>query len=313
MYFLSILGSVALTAAAYVPPQGHEKINNVETIRELNQEVSWEAGVNENFGDRTFEEVRKWTAGTQMGLNIEDFETLPQNYYDNLTATIPDTFDSRTAFSGMLHPIRNQEACGSCWAFSASEVLSDRFAIANKDKTSPVLSPEDLVSCDKGNNGCGGGMLPAVWSYLESTGIVTDTCFPYGAGQGNAPACVSKCEDGSAWKKYKASKVYAINGVENMQKEIMTNGPIQVAFMVYKSFMSYKSGVYTKHWYELIPEGGHAVKIIGWGTEDGTDYWLVANSWGTSWGEDGYFKIKRGVNECSIEKDGPPYAGLPAN
>ena len=92
----------------------------------------------------------------------------------------------------------------------------------------------------------------------------------------------------------------------------MTNGPIQVAFMVYKSFMSYKSGVYAKKWNEFIPEGGHAVKIIGWGTEDGSDYWLVANSWGPTWGLDGFFKIKRGVNECSIEKEGPPYAGMPA-
>ena len=96
-----------------------------------------------------------------------------------------------------------------------------------------------------------------------------------------------------------------------MQKEIMTNGPIQVAFSVYKSFMSYKTGVYSKHWYELLPEGGHAVKIVGWGTESGTDYWLVANSWNTNWGESGFFKIKRGVNECGIETMGPPYAGLP--
>jgi len=76
--------------------------------------------------------------------------------------------------------------------------------------------------------------------------------------------------------------------------------------------MSYKSGVYTKHFWELLPEGGHAVKIVGWGTDSGTAYWLVANSWGTTWGLDGFFKIKRGTNECGIEQSGPPYAGLPA-
>merc|ERR1711920_529677 len=92
------------------------------------------------------------------------------------------------------------------------------------------------------------------------------------------------------------------------------NGPIQVAFKVYKSFMSYTSGVYSKHIYELIPEGGHAVKIVGWGKDDatGVDYWLVANSWDTTWGLDGLFKIKRGNNECGIETMGPPYAGLAA-
>ena len=75
--------------------------------------------------------------------------------------------------------------------------------------------------------------------------------------------------------------------------------------------MSYKSGVYKKKWYEMIPEGGHAVRIVGFGTENNQDYWLVANSWGTDWGLDGYFKIARGTNECGIEQLGPPYAGLP--
>merc|ERR1712217_848889 len=126
------------------------------------------------------------------------------------------------------------------------------------------------------------------------TGIVTDTCLPYGAGNGTAPACPSKCVSSEPFTRQKASSSYAINGVENMQKEIMTNGPIQVAFLVYKSFMSYKSGVYQKHFYETEPEGGHAVKVIGWGTEAFTDYWLVANSWSTTWGDEGLFKIKRG-------------------
>merc|ERR1712032_1620465 len=130
----------------------------------------------------------------------------------------------------------------------------------------------------------------------------TDACFPYTAGSGTAPTCETKCVDGSAFTRTKAGSVFAINGVANMQKEIMTNGPVQVAFKVYKSFMTYKSGVYSKHFWELLPEGGHAVKIVGWGEESvkgffgtkTTPYWLVANSWNTSWGLDGYFKIKRG-------------------
>merc|ERR1711906_74261 len=100
--------------------------------------------------------------------------------------------------------------------------------------------------------------------------------------------------DSESFSKTKAKTAYAINGVANMQKEIMTNGPIQVAFKVYKSFMSYKTGVYQKHWWEFLPEGGHAVKIVGWGTESGADCWLVANSWNTTWGDKGFFKILRG-------------------
>lgn len=168
-----------------------------------------------------------------------------------------------------------------------------------------------MVSCDKGDMGCGGGQLPMAWKYLTSTGIVTDSCMPYAAGNGTKPACSSKCADSESFARSKASSAYAINGVTNMQKEIMTNGPIQVAFKVYKSFMSYKTGVYKKHLWELLPEGGHAVKIVGWGVESSQPYWLVANSWDTTWGLDGFFKIARGSNQCGIETLGPPYAGLP--
>ena len=159
------------------------------------------------------------------------------------------------------------------------------------------------------------GMLPAAWKYLSNTGSVTDTCFPYTAGGGNAPACPNACKDSEDWAsaKHKATGGYALNSVTAMQQEIMTNGPIQVAFNVYKSFMSYKSGVYKKKPLELLPEGGHAVKIVGWGTDpSGGDYWTVANSWNTNWGDSGFFKIVRGSNECGIEKRGPPYAGKPA-
>merc|ERR1712078_235127 len=160
----------------------------------------------------------------------------------------------------------------------------------------------------------GGGQLPMAWGYLKESGIVSDQCLPYTAGTGDAPKCAEKCADGETWasSKVKAKTAYAINGVQNMMKEIMTNGPIQVAFKVYKSFMSYTSGVYSKHFWELLPEGGHAVKIVGWGTESGTDYWLVANSWNTTWGLSGFFKIQRGSDQCGIETRGPPYAGEPA-
>jgi len=264
----------------------------------------------------TYDDVRGLMGTSLSHISEHLDETLDDAHYAALVAdaAIPSNFSAVENWPGLVKPIRDQAQCGSCWAFSAAEVLSDRLAIVKKDATTPVLSPEDLVSCDKSDNGCGGGRLPSAWSYLKSTGIVTDKCFPYGAGTGTAPACSNKCADGSTWasSKVKAASSYAIKGVANMQKEIMTNGPVQVAFKVYKSFMSYKSGVYQKHWWELLPEGGHAVKIVGWGTESGTDYWLVANSWNTTWGLKGYFKIKRGSNQCGIEKMGPPYAGMPA-
>jgi len=290
--------------------------DNVDALNEYNHgrkdyTGTWTAGVNAFFEGRTFNDARVHL-GTSL-IHIADYEGEIRSDGNYSVKYVPDDFDSRTQWPGLIYPIRDQQQCGSCWAFSAAEVLSDRLAIATGKATSP-LSPEDMVSCDKGDMGCHGGQLPHAWSYLMYTGIVSDKCFPYAAGTGNAPTCSHECSDGESWysSKVKAANKYAINGVAAMQKEIMTNGPIQVAFSVYKSFMSYKSGVYQKLPYEFMPEGGHAVKIVGWGTEANTDYWLVANSWNTNWGLDGFFKIKRGSNECGIEKMGPPYAGMPA-
>merc|ERR1712127_935817 len=124
------------------------------------------------------------------------------------------------------------------------------------------------------------------------------------------PRCSEHCADSESFSRTKAKWACAIYGVANMQRELMTNGPIQVAFTVYSSFYSYRSGVYSPR-QDDRREGGHAVKMSGWGVSRGTEYWIADNSWGSHWGFHGSFWIVRGENECGIEEDGPPYAGLP--
>jgi cathepsin B len=89
------------------------------------------------------------------------------------------------------------------------------------------------------------------------------------------------------------------NDVATIQAAIMTDGPVETAFTVYSDFETYESGIYQQT--SKVPEGGHAVRIVGWGVENSTEYWTVANSWNPYWGENGYFRILRGVNECGIE------------
>jgi len=95
--------------------------------------------------------------------------------------------------------------------------------------------------------------------------------------------------------------VYNIGSVQDMMTEVDTNGPFEVAFSVYADFLTYKTGVYEYTTGDYL--GGHAVKLIGYGTESGTDYWLCQNSWTTTWGDGGYFKIRKGTDECGIEDD----------
>jgi len=163
-----------------------------------------------------------------------------------------------------------------------------------------------MLSCDKSDYGCSGGYLNNAWNYLKNTGVVTDTCVPYTSATGSMAACPSKCTaTGQTWKKYKVGSVVTATNAATIQAEIQTNGPMETAFNVYSDFYNYKSGIYTYTSGYLV--GGHAVKMLGWGVLNGVKYWICANSWGTTWGESGYFRIA--YNQCGI--DSGLYAGAP--
>ncbi|CDW72502.1 cathepsin b [Stylonychia lemnae] len=222
-----------------------------------------------------------------------------KQYPGSKLVSVPENFDSREQWGKEIHAIRDQQQCGSCWAFGATEAFSDRYAIASGDKIDVVLSPEELVSCDTNDYGCNGGYMDMAWEFLADTGAVTDACFPYTAGGGNAPDCATKCVDGSEMKRFKCvqNSVRQSASVDQIKSEIFAHGPVEGAFTVYTDFFNYQSGVYSPTTSDVA--GGHAIKILGWGVENGTNYWLCANSWGPSWGMSGFFKIKQG--ECGIE------------
>jgi len=120
------------------------------------------------------------------------------------------------------------------------------------------------------------------------------------------PSCSSSCTNKGYKTPYSQDKNFAkssynLNSVEAAQTDIMTKGSISGTFDVYSDFLTYKSGVYQYTSGSLL--GGHAIKIIGWGVESGTPYWLVVNSWNQNWGDNGTFKILRGQDECGIEDD----------
>jgi cathepsin B len=274
---------------------------HTDMIREINADPTstWTAGVNAVFKDMTLAEVKKQLLGARAINMIQGNLPAPRGKY--APTALPTAFDARTQWPTCIHPIRNQAQCGSCWAFAASEVLSDRFCIASQGQTNVVLSPQYLVSCDSSDYGCDGGYLANSWQFLQQTGIPTDSCYSYTSGGGDSGECKTTCDDGSAIKTYKAATVVTPATVDDIATEIMTNGPVEVAFSVYRDFLSYTSGVYSHKTGGLL--GGHAVKAIGWGVSNGTPYWIIANSWGASWGQAGTFWIKKGSNECGIESN----------
>lgn len=303
-----------------------DMINEINTL----PRNTWKAG--HNFGPYITKDYIKGLCGALPG------KKLPKVVRHSDIENLPDSFDSREKW-GSICPstkeIRDQGSCGSCWAFGATEAMTDRICIASNGEKKPHLSAEDLATCCSSCGfGCGGGYPGAAWQYWENTGIVTGG--PYHSGQGCQPYQIPSCDHHVPQSKnpckgelptpkcehtcidgynvsYRGDKrlgmsSYSVEDDESsIMKEIMTNGPVEGAFTVYSDFPNYKSGVY-KHTAGTML-GGHAIKILGWGVEDGTPYWLVANSWNTHWGDKGFFKILRGADECGIESG--VVAGMP--
>jgi cathepsin B len=243
-------------------------------------------------------------------------------------ASIPANFNVNSKWPGCVSDIRYQGICGCCWAFSGGGVLSDRMCIASNGLIkNTYLSDQQLVSCGN-NNGCGGGYLEKYWEFANTNGVVTESCYPYSIAtqnQGAVPSCNSTCANGQPISATTTFKVQnAINqygygymiapynppdyrtNIPIIQNEILSNGPVQAAFQLTQEFYNYQSGIYQCVNCTII--GGHAVRIVGWGTaSDGTGYWVVCNSWGTNWGMSGYFWIAFG--QLGIENS--VYAATP--
>jgi len=257
-----------------------------------------------SFEEHPFKNYTKRQIKKLLGLRqMKDRTNSPMLPVGEVSQDLPDSFNSLTQWPECVHEIRDQGHCGSCWAHAASEVLSDRYCIASNKTVNVVLSPQEMVSCDYMDLGCSGGILTMSWVYLRMFGIATEQCKPYKSGDGSVPSCPwfeKTCEDGSTYKKYKASSFYWLLTINGIKESLMTKGPVETGFSVYEDFMNYKSGVYKRQSDTML--GGHAVKIVGWGKENGEEHWIVANSWGPSWGETGYFRIAFG--ECGFDSTG---------
>ena len=258
----------------------------------------------------------------------EEFDDAPDHGLQGVE--LPENFDPREAWPKCesIREIRDQSGCGSCWAFGASSAMSDRICVASKQKDQRRISSEDVLECCKGcGMGCNGGWLSPTWYNWKYFGFVTgslydnkDWCKSYKFPPCNhhskgpyedcskyrfdSPKCEKSCSNSNYKKSYsqdkiKASKIYTVRSEEKIMQELMTNGPMETAFTVFEDFILYKSGVYQHQEGKFL--GGHAVKMMGWGVEDGVKYWLIANSWNNSWGDNGYFKILRGKDHCGIE------------
>ncbi|GAX77973.1 hypothetical protein CEUSTIGMA_g5415.t1 [Chlamydomonas eustigma] len=220
-------------------------------------------------------------------------------------AHAPKEFDWRER--GVVSPVKNQGHCGSCWTFSTTGALEAHHAIKYGVWRSPTLSEQQLLDCAGAfdNKGCSGGLPSHAFEYISyAGGISEEFAYPYEA-RSNGTVCRFDATSNNATVGAKVITSFNITqgDEDSIMYHLLKNGPVSVAFQVTPEFRKYKSGVFSNG---TACKGGpmdvnHAVLVVGYGhhNDDGP-FWVVKNSWSKLWGEEGYFRIRRGENMCGI-------------
>ena len=312
---------------------------HVEAVNS-NPNSTWVAGTNDKFEGASLKEIK-----SLMGTIVDPDWAIIQPARDDarvLNDDIAASFDAREQWpecETVINHVRDQSNCGSCWAHGTTEALNDRICISTGGNFTTLLSVADTTACcgflQCQSMGCNGGQVGTPWNWFKNSGVVTGgdfgstgTCYNYTMEQCAhhvtsatlkscddvkqvAPTCSKSCPDSEAdygSDKHTAASSYGfgvLGAVDKIKADIQKYGTVTAAFTVYEDFLTYKSGVYQHQSGSAL--GGHAIKTIGWGNENGEDYWLCVNSWNNTWGDKGTFKIKMGA--CGINNQ--MHAGLP--
>jgi len=205
-----------------------------------------------------------------------------------------------------LTPVVTQGDCGSCYTIATVHMLTARNRIRAKSTSEPSFSVSFPLYCSEFNQGCDGGygFLQTKWS--EDVGLIPGHCAPFSQGGGSCKT-VPSCNLGS--KRYRAANHHYVGGyyggsdADSIKKELL-RGPVVMSFEPSEDFMYYKNGVYRSGPHKIHQEWeqvDHAVLLVGYGKEKASKFWTMQNSWGNDWGEDGYFRMARGIDESSCE------------
>lgn len=318
----------------------YEDTDIVSTINTLQQ--SWKADFSPRFTGLTLAEIneqfskREKIEFPQVGSSFVqtggfwDSDALGKTDKESLifywNASIEDVDSSKlpkqwdwTDIDGVNYvsdTVRDQGACGSCYAVTTVEMLESRLKLLTNLEFNEQLSIEYLISCVFYTEGCSGGYPTLLNKFIQEFGIITEKCMEY---KRKEQKCKFHCEDEV---KIGIKDYYIVGGYygavteEGIMVELRSRGPLIVDFYPDSDFFYYKEGIYSQT--SKMPENEisktsirdqsvqwekvtHAVLLVGWGEQDGEKFWKCLNSWGKDWGENGYFRIKRGSDDSNIE------------
>lgn len=276
--------------------------NNLKQIEKHNKEGhSYQLGVTE-FADKKQDEFALDHIGC-MTNSENQWSSLPylgrEKFHES--TVLPKSVD--WVSKGAVTDVKNQGKCGSCWSFSTTGALEGAWKLASGNLV--ALSEQQLVDCAKnGNMGCQGGSMDLAFQYLEKHDVCKEDSYPYLAVQGT-------CHQTNCSVAVPQGSITGFKDVDSQDMDALMQAvskqPVSVAIEADQmAFQLYKGGILTQ---ECGTKLDHGVLLVGYGTENGVDYWKVKNSWGADWGENGYIRMKRGVpkdGECGI-KDQPSY------
>jgi C1A family cysteine protease len=282
---------LCLSALNWVSPlaaQEHEENEEILAVQKaiVAENLSWEAGET-SLARMSAPERRQRLGGRLAAVLPMPADTKPAQ------ASLPAVLDWRDRGGNWVTSVKDQGGCGSCWAFATTAVLESMVKISRNTSEDIDLSEQMLVSCSGAGNCPDGGSEYRAAEYIRNTGVPFENCYPYTAN--DAP-----CNPCSGWM----SQVVKINHWEWVATSVsgieaaLQNGPVTTYMTVYSDFFYYRSGIY-KVTAGATVQGGHFVSIIGYDQLLGC--WICKNSWGTDWGENGFFRIQMGQANTGIQ------------
>jgi len=270
-----------------------------EKVAKLNARATSETYGLNAFADRTEEELTKrYTARSlKTIMNLVDFNTVVAPSAN--VSALPKSFN--WVSKGAVTSVKDQGDCGSCWAFGAVGTMEGQLFL--KKGKLDNLSEQNLVDCDHEcqyfsgtklcDEGCDGGMEPNAFQYvIKNNGINLLKDYPYTATAGKC-----KFNSKTAVSGFRSWHYVTVKAEDDLRQYLYENGPVSVGVHADEWFY-YTGGIFES---SCKTENDHAVLLTGWGEDSkGTPYWIIKNSWGKSWGIDGYIHLLRGKNKCGI-------------